>query len=85
MFRSINRASFHLWRKEKLLKHQRVSKYYENDCSHSSIPCTLVQKCVADCCDVTYNPGTQKQKVWSVDLVLVRDNGLAMDDIIFHF
>ena len=32
MFISNNRASFHLWSKENLVKHQRVSKYYENDC-----------------------------------------------------
>ena len=30
-FISNNRASFHLWRKESLVKHQKVSKYYEND------------------------------------------------------
>ena len=33
MFININCASFHLWCKENLLKHQRASKYYENDCS----------------------------------------------------
>ena len=33
MFIANNRASFHLWRKENLVKHQKVSKYYENDCS----------------------------------------------------
>ena len=32
MFISNNRASFCLWWNENLLKHQRVSKYYENDC-----------------------------------------------------
>ena len=32
MFISNNRAFFHLWRKENLVKHQRVSKHYENDC-----------------------------------------------------
>ena len=32
MFISNNRASFHLWWKENLVKHQKVSKYYENDC-----------------------------------------------------
>ena len=32
MLISNNRASFHLWQKENLLKHQRVSKYYESDC-----------------------------------------------------
>ena len=31
IFISNNRASFHLWWKENLVKHQRVSKYYEND------------------------------------------------------
>ena len=29
---SNNRPSFHLWRKENLVKHEKVSKYYENDC-----------------------------------------------------
>ena len=33
MFVSNNQASFHLWWKEKLVKHQNVSKYYENDSS----------------------------------------------------
>ena len=32
MFINNNLASFHLWWKENLVKHQRVSKYYENDC-----------------------------------------------------
>ena len=27
-----NHASFHLWWKENLLNHQKVSKYYEHDC-----------------------------------------------------
>ena len=31
VFVSNNRASFHLWWKENLVKHQEVSKYYEND------------------------------------------------------
>ena len=33
MFLSNNRASSHLWWKKNLVKHQKVSKYYENDCS----------------------------------------------------
>ena len=32
MFISNNRTLFHLWRKENLVKHQKVSKYYETDC-----------------------------------------------------
>ena len=32
MFISNNRASFHLWGKENLVKHRKVSKYYETDC-----------------------------------------------------
>ena len=32
MFIINNCASFHLWWKENLVIHQRVSKYYENDC-----------------------------------------------------
>ena len=34
MFIGNNRASFHLWWKENLVKHQKVLKYYENDCRH---------------------------------------------------
>ena len=37
MFISNNRASFHLWCKENLVKHQKVSKYYENDCLQNFI------------------------------------------------
>ena len=33
MFISNNGASFHLWWKENLVKHWKVSKYYETDCS----------------------------------------------------
>ena len=33
MFISYNRSPFHFWWKEHLIKHQKVSKYYENDCS----------------------------------------------------
>ena len=32
MFINNNRTSFHLWWKGNLIKHQKVSKYYENDC-----------------------------------------------------
>ena len=32
MFVTNNWALFHLWWKEDLVKHQKVSKYYENDC-----------------------------------------------------
>ena len=32
MFISNNCTSFHLWGKENLVKHQKVSKYYENYC-----------------------------------------------------
>ena len=33
-----NQASFHLWWKENLLNHQKVSKYYEHDCLQSFFP-----------------------------------------------
>ena len=36
MFISNNRASFFLWWKENLVKHQKVSKYYENDHSYKA-------------------------------------------------
>ena len=32
IFISINRASFHLWWKKNLLKHQKGSKYFESGC-----------------------------------------------------
>ena len=32
MFISNNRPSIHLWGKKNLVKPQKVSKYYENDC-----------------------------------------------------
>ena len=37
MFISNNRASFHLWWKKNLVKNQKVSKYYENDCRFNDI------------------------------------------------
>ena len=33
MLISKNRLLFHLWWKESLVKHQKVSKYYETDCT----------------------------------------------------
>ena len=35
MFISNNCASFHFWWEENLVKHQKVSKHYENDCLQS--------------------------------------------------
>ena len=32
VFLGNNRASFHFWGKENLVKQQKVLKYYENDC-----------------------------------------------------
>ena len=32
MFITNNHASFHFWRKENLVKHQKVSKYNDDDC-----------------------------------------------------
>ena len=32
MFKSNNGPSFHFWWKENLVKHRKVSKYYETDC-----------------------------------------------------
>ena len=45
MFISNNRASYHLSWKENLVKHQIVSKYYENDCRLS---CTIVRPTLLD-------------------------------------
>ena len=38
MFITNNHPSFHLWRKENLLNHEKVSKYYEDDCRTKEIP-----------------------------------------------
>ena len=43
MFVSNNRASFHLWWIENLIKYEKVSKYYENDCGQTSAT-ELLQK-----------------------------------------
>ena len=32
-----NHNSFHLWWKENLVKHQKVSKYYDWDCSNKNV------------------------------------------------
>ena len=36
---SNNRASFYLWWKENLVKHQKVPRQYENDCSFVTFSC----------------------------------------------
>ena len=49
---SNNPALFHLWQKENLVKHQKVSKYYENDCSKYMADKNVVRyvtlKCLID-------------------------------------
>ena len=37
MFITNNHNEFHLWWKENLVKHQKVSKYYDQDCSKTFI------------------------------------------------
>ena len=37
VFISNNRVSFYLWWKKNLLKHQKVSKYYESGCSNNQL------------------------------------------------
>ena len=39
IFITNNRVSFHLWRNETLIKHQKVSKYYDHDCSICACEC----------------------------------------------
>ena len=41
MFISNNHPSFHLWWKENLVKHRKVSKYYETDCRAFFIICHI--------------------------------------------
>ena len=43
-----NQSSFQLRWKENLVKHQKVSEYYENDCSFLRTPDTVVQRCSAE-------------------------------------
>ena len=40
MFITNNHASIHLWWKENLLNHQKISKYCEHDCNYLSKKCT---------------------------------------------
>ena len=49
MFISNNRASFHLSWKENLVKHQRVSKHYENDCRQTQHNLSVVGKNPSRC------------------------------------
>ena len=44
MFITNNHASFHLWGKENLVKHQKVSIYYEQDCSFKLIDFFSINK-----------------------------------------
>ena len=37
MFITNNHDSFHLWWKEHLAKHQKVQKYYDQDCSYINL------------------------------------------------
>ena len=43
MFVSNNRTSFHLWWKENLVKHGKVSKYYQTDCRSCSRNALILQ------------------------------------------
>ena len=45
MFIDNNHASFKLWWKVNLVKHQKVSKYYENGCGYT----TLLSWCLFPC------------------------------------
>ena len=45
MLVSNNQASFQLWWKERLVKHQKVSKYYDNDCSVFMMGMNKTQRC----------------------------------------
>ena len=51
-----NRASFHLWRKENLVKHQKVSKYYKNDCRYQIVLKTSLRGSdfIFDCVHLLY-------------------------------
>ena len=67
-----NHASLHFWCKENLAKHQKVSKYYENDCSYKSIYVDV------DCNDkMSFQPLTNVTKnsildvAWVLDLVFL--------------
>ena len=52
MFISNNRASFHLWWKKNLVKHQRLSKYYENDC----------------CCKLSFSGFLHSTVTWGINV-----------------
>ena len=63
MFITYNRALFHLWWKENLVKHQKVTKYYAHDCK-----CTKARQhivlchCVISKLHIRYN--IQSKESW---------------------
>ena len=72
MFISNNHALLHFWCKESFVKHQKVSKYYENDCSYKSIYVDV------DCNGkISFQPLTNVTKnsmldvAWALDLVFL--------------
>ena len=41
-----NYASFHLWWKEYLEKHKKVSKYYDNNCLQNILLVVFIKSCI---------------------------------------
>ena len=63
---SNNHASLHFWCKKNLVKHLKVSKYYENDCSYKSIYVDV------DCNDkMSFQPLTNVTKNSIIDVAWV--------------
>ena len=76
-FISNNRTSFHLWWKENLLKHRKVSKYYETDRSLRKFSSFVTIKCV---------PTFLSLLVSVLDLVLFFTNSVKLCGLKFeHF
>ena len=68
MYISNNHASLHFWCKENLVKHQKVSKYYETDCSFKSVYADV------DCNDkMSFQPLTNVTKNSNLDVAWVLD------------
>ena len=63
MFISSNHASFYLWRKENLVKHQKASKYYEND-FRSSLQKMKVMHCKIVSVIAGATGGSSKEKLY---------------------
>ena len=68
MLKSNNRALFHLWGKDNLAKHQKVSKYYENDSRYinQQKKSHVLQACSCSICDNAIDKNIPSKSTWNI-------------------